>query len=340
MADGAGKLDKLARLKNLKSGFKAKTDSSGEDGEDLSLDDVLGESGSQPAKPLAAAAGSPTKADQDGESLSAYFEALGIVPDEAKLAGTTGMPAKAAPLPSADEAVKPEQEKGREVDARDRWADPVREDDAFLSSFAGNATTEASREDDEELTLDSIIGSFDEDEDGAEDASGDVRAEAESTPVLEKETVSEPVLTEEPKTEGLTPDELSVANLLAEEMALELPPSPAPEPVVDPVADLLGDEEAFGKPIDIEAFEKEIGVSATDPDTPEPAAPPASEADADKDADVPLSITFDETRATLLSHVSKQMNCSIDDVVVTAVDWYLDALFGEDDPEMGAGAAE
>jgi len=24
------------------------------------------------------------------------------------------------------------------------------------------------------------------------------------------------------------------------------------------------------------------------------------------------------------------MNCSVEDVVVTALDWYLDALFGED----------
>ena len=49
-----------------------------------------------------------------------------------------------------------------------------------------------------------------------------------------------------------------------------------------------------------------------------------------------VSVTFDESRSTLLSHVSRQMNCSVDDVVVTALDWYLDALFGEDDQKVEA----
>ena len=44
-----------------------------------------------------------------------------------------------------------------------------------------------------------------------------------------------------------------------------------------------------------------------------------------------VSLTFDDARSTLLNHVSRQMNCSIEDVVVTALDWYLDALFGEEE---------
>ena len=49
-----------------------------------------------------------------------------------------------------------------------------------------------------------------------------------------------------------------------------------------------------------------------------------------------ISISFDESRSTLLNHVSRQMGCSVDDVVVTALDWYLDALFGEDEEAKSA----
>lgn len=46
-----------------------------------------------------------------------------------------------------------------------------------------------------------------------------------------------------------------------------------------------------------------------------------------------VTISFDDSRSTLLKHVSRQMGCSAEDVVVTALDWYLDALFGEEGEE-------
>ena len=42
-----------------------------------------------------------------------------------------------------------------------------------------------------------------------------------------------------------------------------------------------------------------------------------------------ISVRFDSSRSVFLNHVALQMECSVDDVVVTAVDWYLDALFGD-----------
>ena len=57
---------------------------------------------------------------------------------------------------------------------------------------------------------------------------------------------------------------------------------------------------------------------------------------ADENPEGRISISFDESRSTLLNHVSRQMGCSVDDVVVTALDWYLDALFGEDEEAKSA----
>lgn len=57
---------------------------------------------------------------------------------------------------------------------------------------------------------------------------------------------------------------------------------------------------------------------------------------ATEDSEGRLSVSFDESRSTLLNHVSRQMGCSIEDVVVTALDWYLDALFGEDEEAKSA----
>ncbi len=57
-------------------------------------------------------------------------------------------------------------------------------------------------------------------------------------------------------------------------------------------------------------------------------APTATVADDGK-----VTLTFDESRSTLLNHVSRQMDCAPEDVVVTALDWYLDALFGEENDE-------
>ncbi len=349
MADGAGKLDKLARLKNLKSGLKAKSESSGGDTEDLSLDAAFGEEeGAMVAKlgaaPNPAAGAASKKGEPDAESLSAYFEALGIVPDGAKLAGATGMPPKPYAPPS-DAYTNSAEAKGRDVDERDRWPDPVREDDAFLSSFAGvakpteNAKPTEEVEDDEDLSLDSIIGSFDEDDD---DDPGTVKIE--TTPVDVEETRAvEDLLVEEASDEELSEDELSIADLMAEELSAD--PVPELKVPVDPKSELEPEFEPLGKPVDIEAFEKEIGLSDSEPKSSNPVAVPVGDPISgtpgdDAAADQPLSITFDETRASLLAHVSKQMNCSIDDVVVTAIDWYLDALFGEDDPEVGADAGK
>lgn len=57
---------------------------------------------------------------------------------------------------------------------------------------------------------------------------------------------------------------------------------------------------------------------------------------ADEDSEGRISVSFDESRSTLLNHVSRQMGCSVEDVVVTALDWYLDALFGEEDEAKSA----
>lgn len=57
---------------------------------------------------------------------------------------------------------------------------------------------------------------------------------------------------------------------------------------------------------------------------------------AEESADDRVTLTFDESRSTLLNHVSRQMDCTVDDVVVTALDWYLDALFGEDEEAKSA----
>ncbi len=46
-----------------------------------------------------------------------------------------------------------------------------------------------------------------------------------------------------------------------------------------------------------------------------------------------ITLTFDNSRSTLLNHVSHKMDCSPEDIVVTALDWYLDALFGEEKGE-------
>ncbi len=362
MADGASKLDKLARLKNLKSGLKAQTEASGGGRDDLSLDDIWGDGEDAGATKPAPASGivsepalpsgnamppkSSRPGEQDSESLSAYFEALGIVPDGAKLAGATGIPPKPYVSPSDTYTNSPE-EKGRDVDIRDRWPDPVREDDTFLTSFAGAAKPQEAEEveeskadeadktdeaEEEVISLESIIGSFDDDEEETGAAVTETVSAASDKDETVEERVVEDDLVEEIATAPLAepPQEPSIEALEASLAELEIEAEPV----------------SFGQAIDIEAFEKEIGVAGAMPGLsetgPEPVTSDAEDATADAGAgaEQPLSITFDETRATLLAHVSKQMNCSIDDVVVTAIDWYLDALFGEDDPAMKADVAE
>ena len=293
MADGNGatsKLDGLARLKNLRSGMKTSESPAKDDGEDLSFDsmfaeeDETGTAHAAPAPVIEKPAPPATKpeppkpnaaAETESESLSSYFEALGIVPDEAKVAGATGKPPVSYTAPS-DEYTKPASNApGRDVDERDLWADPVRNDDTFLSSFAAAGDPDKDTEEDMP-SLDSIIGSM-----------GDEEGDA---PAIEPEAEPAPV------------EEIDV-------------------------------------PVDIEAFEAEIALADNEAVEEEPVATEAPD-DETVEADKPLTITFDESRATLLTHVSKQMGCSIDDVVVTAIDWYLDALFGEEDPDLAASQGD
>ena len=81
-------------------------------------------------------------------------------------------------------------------------------------------------------------------------------------------------------------------------------------------------------------FEDEASseLPAEEPETVANAKPTTN----DDDADGRIRVSFDESRSTLLNHVSRQMGCSVDDVVVTALDWYLDALFGEDEEAKSA----
>ncbi len=308
MADGASamnKLDKLARLKSLKSGLKASDNAKQVESAPLTLDAMLAEEGlvseqaaatveptPAPEKPVLSKPESPktnASMEKDGESLSSYFEALGIVPDDAKVAGATGKAPDEYKSPS-DEYAEPAPVKtpGREVDERDLWADPVRNDDTFLSSFAAGG--DAAKDVEEDIpSLDSIIGSM-----------GDEEIEP---PVVEAPVIEAPVV----------------------------------EPVIE--AETVKADDIDDIPVDIEAFEAEIALKESEITEEEPVAtiPPAEKT---VEAEQPLTITFDKSRATLLSHVSKQMGCSIDDVVVTAIDWYLDALFGEEDPDLAAGQGD
>lgn len=336
MADGAGKLDRLARLKTLRSGMKAKAVTSADDADTLDLDILFdGEeegAGTPPEQPVPVvetpAPPAAETEDSDPESLSAYFEALGIVPDSSKIAAVKTPPppvapsASALPLEPAAETDPAPESKGRDVDIRDRWADPVREDDRFLSSFAGEPAPAGN--DPEAESLDSIVDSFDAaEEDEADPAAIDTPGE---------------------------PDP-SVDDILE----LDLPDDTADQEADDDAPDFDGDESdlpEFGTDIDIDAFEREIALAEEKKAAAAPAADisadiealddtaPEPEPMADDGGDAPLSITFDAGRAATLAQVSAQMGCSIDDIVVTAIDWYLDALFGEDGQMPEAETAE
>ncbi len=324
MADGAGKLSRLARLKTLKSGLKPKGESPVGEEDALTLDVLFDEPGAAASGPDA-----PTSqgTDQNTESLSAYFEALGIVPDSAKVAGATGTaPQPYTPNPLTDS--KPETPKpavkGREVDARDRWADPVREDSTYLTSFAGEMPQDTYAP----PIPDPVIPTV------AKQPVAD--SAPKQTPPLDD---PDPVAPAEARQEfAETRDDILTLDDPVD--ALEASASDGEEP------------EEFGSEIDIEAFEREIALAqemqvkrkvsseSTPPLIPDSEFDPEPESAADSDTRKPLSVTFDESRAALLKQVSAQMECSIDDVVVTAIDWYLDALFGEETANREAGIAE
>jgi len=352
MADGADKLAKLSRLKNLKSGLKARTVAPEDDGDTLLLDTLFeDEAESAPQAAVAGAKGAgrapepeaakpeAQKEESDPESLSAYFEALGIVPDSSKIAGTAakaptsadpGVDAVAAQA-KAEPKPAPAATEGRDVDIRDRWADPVREDDTFLASFAGESDAQGYGDTE---SLDSLIGSFDED--AADESSAPKPKAAESVR-------SDPAPVAPEPTEAENTVEAPVDTV--PEPVFEHAPEDAPKDAPAEGVEAREEPEEFGTDIDIEAFEKEIALaeeakaedasaSVDEPAQDDPA--PAVE----DDSSAPLSITFDEERAKLLTHVSKQMGCSVDDVVVTALDWYLDALFGDENAAQTAEAAE
>ena len=305
MADAAkssGKLEKLAKLKRMKSGLKTASAASDspEDALDALLGDIPDDAASAPeSRPAPVMNAAPKKQsarvpepeepvaeaedDADPESLSAYFEALGFTPKEELNPKTAAKAAQPAPKPAPKpEPVKP----ARELDEGDLWQDPVRSD-AMLEKMAQAASGAAPEpepetaapvaEDDDQAALDALLRDLDTDA-----LTSAVEAEPE-TAEPEEAATDEPEIFEMPE-----PEDLDAMLSKAES------DSAAPE---------------------------------------EPAAAPKSGVSTEED-DGRLSIVFDESRAKLLDHVSRQMNCSIDDVVVTAVDWYLDALFGEDGDMM------
>jgi len=338
MPDNAGKLDKLSRLKSLRSGLKARSGPVAEEDE-LSLDTLFEgdkeESGlEQVPAPKKSASESPApavkkpepapaaKADEDAESLSAYFEALGIVPDGAKKPDATGTAPKPYAPPSSV-YTKPDGKGvsdtgGRNVDVRDRWADPVREDDAYLSSFAGNAADPQSET--PPLAVRPPV---------AKDAPTLAPDEPLATPVTEVAEVEERPADIDPTPEIEAETTAIPLEMPAPEEAREPPAPPdAGASDLDLPDDLLDDlpedlKPDFDKTIDIEAFEREIAAA-------DPVGKGAKTVAEAPDPAEPLTVTFDPDRAATLEQVSKQMGCSVDDVVVTAVDWYLDALLEED----------
>lgn len=286
----ADSVNRLARLKALKSGLKAKQEEPDQAEPDTfsSIDAMLEEEmkAASPPAPAPDAAPAPAstlvqtdtaKDEDDPESLAAYFEALGLVPSAAKTQSQTDTPAAdAMPVEPAPVVASPKA-KGRDVDIRDRWADPVREDDAYLTSFAGMETP-----------TEPLVS-------------------ASRTP----EPVAAPAAEDVPRAEPVEPSASS--------------DTPA----------------QFGRDIDIEAFEQELlasdkSILPLKGDTAETPAP----AELDSSSENSLSVYFDPSRAAALEQVSQHMGCTIDDVVITAVDWYLDALSGDEGAAADADYAE
>jgi len=339
MADTAGNLDKLSRLKSLKTGLQARN-ASADRGDEPSLDTLLQNGSASSAKPVpeaaparpaperpAAAKPAPEKEDGD-ESLSAYFEALGILPDGSRKSGATGTPPKPYAPPS-DAYTKPAapkpDEKGRDVDMRDRWADPVREDGSYLSSFAGDPPAQPGETPVPAEEAASVVpraaGPVLETVEDEGEVSGSPEA---GSPVSDPSGFVQPEEAEEEMPVAVEEaSDFDLPDDLPDDLPVDLPddlPDDTPE---DTGAD-------FDRSIDIEAFEREIAMadSARRAEIQQPETSDAPEAN--PESGEPLSITFDPGRAAMLEQVSKQMGCSVDDVVVTAIDWYLDALLGDE----------
>lgn len=339
MADGADKLDKLSRLRSLKSGLRARGGAA-EPEDALSLDAII-DGEKAPAAPVAdpapppapekpaPAPESPSPAaaqEDDAESLSAYFEALGIVPDAARKTGAMGSPPDAYVPPSGaytNPVDTPRAAKGRDVDIRDRWADPVREDESYLSSFAGDPPVHKEEEATPEVAEEKTGPAFDAPVSGPEQqATGEPGDPPEAVPL------AAPVPPEDPAEEPPVAADAMPEIALPDDVRDDLPDS-------DPGDAAVPD---FGQTVDIEAFERELAEAEGPRDAPpvEAADPDPAGADPDPDPGDVLHVTFDPGRAATLAQVSKQMGCSVDDVVVTAIDWYLDALLGDEEGQAEA----
>ncbi len=169
---------------------------------------------------------------------------------------------------------------------------------------------------------DDLLGGFDTDETVA------VAADVTETP----EAVSDSVPVPDPAQDsaGFAAD-LPEANIAAQsdvDAIAALAAAPSIEPEAEPtVTEPEVEQPDFTQSeIDSETLENEFAHEAEQV-FGGPAAPAAAP---ENETGGRVSLTFDDERSTLLNHVSRQMNCSIDDIVVTALDWYLDALFGED----------
>lgn len=289
MADAeksSSRLEKLARLKSLKSGLTGPRALSPET--DDPLDAFLAE-GRLDEKASAVEATAPKEAapeDSEAESLSAYFEALGFKPkteDELNVPKPAAVAVKPKPKPAAP---------ARDLGDGDLWQDPVRTD-AMMDTMAKG-----------------------------------VEQTAPAAPVIEPEQRSAPDLEAD--------DEAALDAFLRDidpEAITEDIPATPPQSSLQDVADAADSPVDPFDPAEFAELEMDAALAAEiENATANPAKAAMSQTEAADDGT--LSIVFDESRAKLLEHVSRQMNCSIDDVVVTAVDWYLDALFGEDGDVM------
>lgn len=91
------------------------------------------------------------------------------------------------------------------------------------------------------------------------------------------------------------------------------------------------DELVLASELEAEQSSEAAPETLVSPDVDAPEAPFSAENDAGE-----VAVTFDLHRANSLKEFSRDMNCSIEDIVVTALDWYLDALFNEEEEARSA----
>lgn len=311
----ASRMEKLAKLKRMKKGLSATAAS---ESEPIPA----------PAPAAQAATSEPTA------ELQAEFPAVSEPSVEEHAVESTGTlldeTARAEEEPSSEDPTDPVTE----ADA------PSPDDERFESIFGG-----AAAELDE--PLDPVAETAEDELDTAIPA--DLLDEPEEDTVPEaEEAEDEPVDTPEPESVETSEEEAEAdstdnsAGFSAEDLGIDDDTLGA----LDELATLAGVDRAVdeaveeqpipdfaAREIDPELLEAEFSKdTGTDPvlvDDPAESEPLAASV-ATQDEDGSVTVTFDESRSTLLNHVSRQMNCDVEDVVVTALDWYLDALFGED----------